>query len=94
MPDVAKKRSMLTGIAAKITLVQILSSVTIAGSIGGLALYGMGRLEANVSSLYSDRVQSIQQLKQVADAYAVDIVDATHKVRSGAFTWTAGKEAL
>jgi methyl-accepting chemotaxis protein len=94
MPDASRKRSALKGIAAKITLVQILSSVTIAGSIGGLAIYGMSRLEQSVSSLYTDRVQSIQQLKQVADAYAVDIVDATHKVRSGAFNWTAGQEAL
>jgi methyl-accepting chemotaxis protein len=94
MPEAARKRSMLTGIAAKITIVQVISSVMIAGSVGGLAVYGMSRLEQSVSSLYTDRVQSIQQLKQVADAYAVDMVDATHKVRSGAFTWSAGQEAL
>lgn len=94
MPDAVKKRSALKGIAAKITLVQLISSVTIAGCVGGVAIFGMFRLEANVESLYSNRVEAIQQLKQVSDAYGVDMVDASHKVRAGALSWSAGQETL
>ncbi|MCO4053362.1 MAG: HAMP domain-containing protein [Bosea sp.] len=54
----------------------------------------MFRLEANVESLYSNRVEAIQQLKQVSDAYGVDMVDAAHKVRAGALSWSAGQETL
>ncbi len=85
---------MLTSIAARITLVQLISSVTIAGCIGGFAFYGMSRLEANVETLYSERVQSIQQLKNVSDAYGVDMVDASHKVRAGAMNWSMAQEAF
>jgi len=37
-----------------------------------------------LAALYNDRVTPLKQLKQVADAYAVNIVDTAHKVRDGA----------
>ena len=41
--------------------------------------------QAAFATIYADRVVPLRDLKAVADAYAVDIVDATHKLRSGAF---------
>ncbi|WP_397532648.1 methyl-accepting chemotaxis protein [Roseateles sp.] len=51
-----------------------------------LAISGMRMLEkANESlrTVYDDRVVPLQQLKQVADMYAVNLVDTTHKLRMG-----------
>lgn len=38
-------------------------------------------------SLYNDRVSPMSDLKVVADMYAVNIVDASHKVRNGNNSW-------
>ena len=42
-------------------------------------------------SLYENRVVAIEQLKRVADMYAVNIVDTSHKVRNGNMTWAEGE---
>lgn len=34
------------------------------------------------------------QLKSLSDAYAVSVVDASHKVRNGGFSWAEGAAAL
>jgi methyl-accepting chemotaxis protein/methyl-accepting chemotaxis protein-1 (serine sensor receptor) len=39
-----------------------------------------------IQSIYADRVVPLKQLKDVADKYAVDIVDAAHKARDGSMT--------
>jgi len=44
--------------------------------------------------MYVDRVKPLEQLKAVSDAYAVFIVDATHKVRNGNFTWLETKNSV
>ncbi|CAG0966132.1 Methyl-accepting chemotaxis protein IV [Burkholderiales bacterium] len=50
--------------------------------VGGLGLYGMKSMVAGLETVYSDRVVPLRDLKDIADAYAVDIVDNTHKVRN------------
>ena len=40
-----------------------------------------------IATINADRVVPLQQLKVVADLYAANIVDATHKARSGEFSW-------
>ncbi|MBS1704760.1 MAG: MCP four helix bundle domain-containing protein [Armatimonadetes bacterium] len=40
----------------------------------------------SLESIYQDRVAPLTQLKAVSDAYAVFIVDASHKARNGNFT--------
>jgi methyl-accepting chemotaxis protein len=86
------KRSRFSGIAARITLIQLLTSLTIAISLGGLGYYGMSKMGQSMTSLYDDQTVSVQRLKRVSDAYAVNIVDATHKVRSGALNWAEGQD--
>ena len=46
-----------------------------------VALQQMRQLNLGINSLYLDRVQPLQQIKQVSDAYAVTIVDTLHKYR-------------
>ena len=53
----------------------------------GLAAILMVQHESRViQSIYADRVVPLKQLKDVADKYAVDIVDAAHKARDGGMT--------
>lgn len=55
------------------------------------AMLGMGALGVlnlrdgmhNLQTVYQDRVVPLDQLKAISDAYAIDIVDNTHKVRDG-----------
>ncbi len=47
-----------------------------------------------LAALYNDRVTPLKQLKEVADAYAVNIVDAAHKVRDGALTPDQGVQSI
>ena len=47
-----------------------------------------------LGSLYNDRVLPLEQLKEVADGYAVGIVDAAHKTRDGAFSPEQGMRAI
>ena len=62
-----------------------------------LAMFAVGGILAlkqdtgAIRSIYLDRVVPLSQLKKVADNYAVDIVDATHKFRDGGMT---GAQAL
>ncbi len=41
----------------------------------------------NISTMYNDRVLPLKQLKVISDAYAVNIVDCSHKLRNGNISW-------
>ena len=58
--------------------------------LSGLAIGAMARLDAGARTIYADRVVPLQQLKVVADAYAVAIVDEVHKVRAGTVSESIG----
>jgi methyl-accepting chemotaxis protein len=47
-----------------------------------------------METLYLDRIIPLEQLKQVSDLYAVNIVDATHKTRSKKFTNEEGLKTI
>ena len=64
--------------------VLLLLSVVMAATVL-TATRSLDAARAAFSTIYADRVVPLRDLKAVADAYAVDIVDATHKLRSGAF---------
>ncbi|TRX73927.1 methyl-accepting chemotaxis protein [Pseudomonas mangiferae] len=49
----------------------------------GLALHGFSRIDAGVGQLYDDRVVPLQQLKQISDYYAVNIIDTVNKADHG-----------
>ncbi len=75
-------RSKLIAAMALLALAIIASSAS--GWIsGGIAGDGM-------KTVYADRVIPMRDLKTIADAYAVNIVDTAHKVRNGNIEWAAG----
>jgi len=66
----------------------------VVGALAGLAivasLFGWQTLNAGerqLASIYAERVVPMRDLKIVSDAYAVFIVDTTHKVRHGTVSW-------
>ncbi len=83
-----------SGIAARITLIQLFSSLTIAGSIGGIGYYGMSQIRGHMASMYEQETRPLKMLSTISDAYAVSIVDTAHKVRSGAISWMDGRNNL
>lgn len=51
-----------------------------------VAISDFSRIDAGVGSLYDDRVVPLQQLKQISDYYAVNIIDAVNKADHGLFS--------
>ncbi len=51
-------------------------------------------MSANTNMLVTDHIRPIRDLKMVADAYAVAIVDNVHKTRAGAIGWDASRAAM
>ncbi len=93
MTDQAQPRARrFSGIAARITLIQLLSSMAIAGSIGGMGYYGMAQMNAKMAAIYDDAMVPLKELTALSDAYAINIVDTSHKLRAGALTWEQGRE--
>ncbi|MET3856087.1 methyl-accepting chemotaxis protein [Rhizobium sp. OAE497] len=82
-----RKKGIFRSIGAKILAIQISSSIAIASVIGGGAYYGMNAMTESMKSIYDDRVVPLQQLKLVSDAYAVSIVDTTHKLHAEKLDW-------
>ena len=61
----------------------------------GLGAYGLIQLKATVGGLqtvYNDRVVPLRDLKEIADMYAVNIVDTTHKTRNGNISWEQSRQ--
>ncbi|WP_052501691.1 HAMP domain-containing methyl-accepting chemotaxis protein [Thiomicrospira microaerophila] len=53
-------------------------------------IVGLANMKANndnLHALYDDRVAPLQVLKDIADSYAVNIVDTNHKLRNGNIGW-------
>ncbi|MBC9252917.1 chemotaxis protein [Pseudomonas alcaligenes] len=66
----------------------VLIVLMMAGSlaIGVSGLNGLRGVLADLNSVYLDRVVPLRDLKVIADLYAVNIVDASHKARNGGIT--------
>ena len=75
-------------IAARIYMI---SALLVAGMIimGLLGIRTTDDGNARLQTVYADRVVPLKQLKEVADAYAVSIVDLSHKARDGAVDFEA-----
>ncbi|MCY1322605.1 Methyl-accepting chemotaxis protein (MCP) signaling domain protein [compost metagenome] len=58
------------------------------------AFNAMTSISKRTESIVADRLLPVAQLDTVADMYAVEIVDTTHKMRSGALGWADGKEKI
>ncbi len=78
--------------ARLIGLVIFLSTVSLV--VGAVGLLGMSRTVQGLQSVYDDRVVPLRDLKVIADMYAVNIVDTSHKVRNGNFSWEEARQSL
>jgi methyl-accepting chemotaxis protein len=67
---------------------------TVIVTISAFSFYALSEQSKLSNSIVVDRVIPMEQLKVISDAYAVEIVDAVHKVRSGAFTLQEGKDSV
>jgi methyl-accepting chemotaxis protein len=73
-------------------LVGVLLALLLASAV--LAVNRARQSNAVLGTIYNDRVVPLKQLKAIADAYAVNIVDTTHKTRDGALTAAQGLKAI
>jgi methyl-accepting chemotaxis protein len=60
----------------------------------GMALSSASKINQSFDELFNDRMRPINQLKEVADAYAVTMVDALHKYRAGVFDESTLRKAF
>ncbi|AHF02199.1 hypothetical protein THIAE_02750 [Thiomicrospira aerophila AL3] len=59
-----------------------------------LGLVSMKVNNDNLHELYDDRVVPLQGLKEIADSYAVNIVDTNHKLRNGNISWQEAEQNI
>jgi methyl-accepting chemotaxis protein len=67
----------------------------IIGAMAVLGAYGLLQLKTTVGGLqtvYNDRVVPLRDLKVIADMYAVNIVDTSHKARNGTIEWQQARD--
>jgi methyl-accepting chemotaxis protein len=62
--------------------------------VGFVGLYTSNQARIGLDTVYNDRVVPLKDLKMIADMYAVNIVDASHKVRNGNIDWNEGVESV
>lgn len=75
-------------ISTKLILLVVVMSLILA-FIGLYSVENLKKTNQSLETVYQDRVIPLNQLKAVSDMYAVNIVDATHKLRSGNINWIA-----
>ncbi|TSA37521.1 MAG: methyl-accepting chemotaxis protein [Methylococcaceae bacterium] len=80
-------------ISIKLLLLMGLMALLLIG-IGVSGLMSMAVSNASLETVYSDRVVPLRDLKIIADMYAVNIVDTSHKVRNGNLTWAEARTAV
>lgn len=76
-------------------LLGLLAAIVLANAAAtGVAWFSLRQDAAVVGGLRAGTVGPLQDLKALSDAYAVSVVDASHKMRNGNFTWEEGAAAL
>ncbi|GHV06267.1 methyl-accepting chemotaxis protein [Campylobacterota bacterium] len=81
---------MLSGLKVfyRILLIAAVSAVAMA-AIAFVGYRGMSGATAALDVVYKDRVVPLKDIKEIADLYAVYIVDASHKARNGNISFSA-----
>lgn len=62
--------------------------------LAALSFWNMSNSKATLDTILQDRLAPMRDLKVVADKYAVDIVDASHKARNGNFSFAKSAEKV
>ena len=74
-------------IGTRILAIQVAAGIAIAATVGGAGYYGMSALTGSMTSIYDDRIVPLRELKQVSDAYGLNVVDTTHQLRAHKLNW-------
>ncbi len=74
-------------VLTRMIILMVITSA-IAFFIGMYGVNNLAKVNAGMATMYADRVVPLKQLKLVSDAYAVYIVDASHKARNGNMPWS------
>jgi methyl-accepting chemotaxis protein len=74
------------------TLIGFLTIVLV--TVGFMGLNSAKQSNEGLDTVYKDRVVPLKQLKIIADMYAVNIVDTSHKVRNGNLKWDEGRKKV
>ncbi|HEY8616584.1 methyl-accepting chemotaxis protein [Phenylobacterium sp.] len=72
----------------------VIGLVVALGVVGAAGLAGMNTAQRKIQTILADRVAPMEQLKTVADAYAVSIVDTAQKVNTGQLGWSEGLQSV
>ena len=80
---ISTKLSGSTLLLVGLLLASILSTFSVMNTMG-----------ASIATIVVDRLVPARDLKAIGDLYAVNIVDTSHKVRSGALDWEAGRASI
>ena len=86
------KQSVMARVMA--TLLVLSLSMALIAALGAKGQWNAG---SHMGGMYEEQILPLLQLKNVADKYAVDIVDATHKVRNGGssgLSWTEAASSI
>jgi methyl-accepting chemotaxis protein len=79
----------------KTRLLLCLAALAVGMAAMGLSGWGSASvMNGRMQSIIADRVAPMQQLKTVADTYAVDIVDTAHKARDGAVSANEAADSI
>jgi len=78
----------MKNLKTKVKLMLLSSSAIIALLVLGIfGIIELKKVNHGLETVYNDRVVPLEQLKIIADEYAVNIVDTTHQTRNGNFTF-------
>jgi methyl-accepting chemotaxis protein len=77
-----KNRNDIMSLRLRLIIMSVLGIIAVL-VISMIGLNGIYQANQSMDSIYQDRVVPLRDLKNVADFYAVNIVDTSHKVRNG-----------
>ncbi|WP_044418643.1 HAMP domain-containing methyl-accepting chemotaxis protein [Halarcobacter anaerophilus] len=70
----------------KLSILVLVTLVTLL-ILGVMSIFQLKKVNNGLDTVYNDRVIPLEQLKIIADEYAVNIVDTTHQTRNGNITF-------
>ncbi len=81
----------------KISNALLIAAGLIAAFLIILSLFGLQKMKQindGVNTIYKDRIVPLIQLSDIDDAYAVNVVDCSHKILSGQLDWNEGRDII
>ncbi|MFZ5896716.1 MAG: ATP-binding protein [Myxococcota bacterium] len=89
----AARRWLLRGLGARLVLAQLLVAFTLL-AFAAIAQRELEEAQTRIEGVYEHRVVPLRKLWLLLDHFAVDFVDAVHKVADGSLSPKAGAERL